>query len=65
LRYTPGTTARWDPWNGIQNGKGLREQSSDSFNMLALNDNVTTGLTQPGKLLDHFPYLAPPLPPQA
>jgi hypothetical protein len=65
LRYTPGTTARWDPWHGIQNGKGLLEQSSDSFNQLCLNDDVTTGLTQPGQLLDHFPYLAPPLPPLA
>jgi hypothetical protein len=66
LRYTPGTTARWDPWGGIHNGKGLLEQSSDSFNMLALNDGTaTTGLTQPAQLLDHFPYLVPPLPLEA
>jgi hypothetical protein len=64
LRFTPGTTARWDPWHGIQNGKGLFEQSSDTFNMLVLNDGTaSTGLTQPAQLLDHFPYLAPPLPP--
>ena len=62
LRYTPGTTAQWDPWHGIRNGKGLFEQSSDSFNMLVLNDDVSTGLTQPGAITDHFPYLAEPLP---
>jgi hypothetical protein len=61
LRFTPGTTARWDPWHDIQNGKGLFEQSSDSFNMLALNDDVSTGLSQPGAIADYFPYLAPPL----
>jgi hypothetical protein len=65
LRYTPGTIARWDPWNGIRNGKGLFEQSSDSFNVLALNDNVTTGLKQAGAITPYFPYLAEPLPPPA
>jgi hypothetical protein len=66
LRFTPGTTARWDPWHGIQNGKGLYEQSSDTFNMLVLNDGTaSTHLTQQEQLLDHFPYLVPPLPPQA
>ena len=65
LRYTPGTTARWDPWHGIRNGKGLFEQSSDSFNMLVLNDDVSTRLTQAGAITDFFPYLAEPLPPPA
>ena len=64
LRYTPGTTARWDPWHGIQNGKGLFEQSSDNFNMLVLNDGTaTTGLKQAGAITPYFPYLAEPLPP--
>ena len=60
LTFVPGTNARWDPWNGIKNGKGLFEQSSDAWNMLALNQNVSTGLTQPGPILDCFPYLSEP-----
>lgn len=63
LRFTPGTTARWDPWHGIQNGKGLFEQSSDNFNMLVLNDDVSTRLKQAGDISPYFPYLAEPVPP--
>src|SRR5262249_57709999 len=25
LRFTPGTPAFWDPWNGIKNGKSLSQ----------------------------------------
>ena len=31
LRFTPGTTALWDPWNGIRNGKGLHEELASNF----------------------------------
>jgi hypothetical protein len=60
LRYTPGTTALWDPWNGIRNGKGLFEELASAFARMIVNEDFSTGLTQPGPLLDHFPYLAPP-----
>jgi hypothetical protein len=60
LRYTPGTTALWDPWHGIRNGKGLFEESSDSFTRMVVNENFSTGLTQPGPILDYFPYLSEP-----
>ena len=60
LRYTPGTTARWDPWHGIRNGKGLFEESSDSFTRMVVNEDFGTGLKQTEQLLDYFPYLSPP-----
>jgi hypothetical protein len=60
LRYTPGTTALWDPWNGVRNGKGLHEELASNFARMVTNTDFTTGLTQRGPLLDYFPYLAPP-----
>jgi hypothetical protein len=62
LRYTPGTTALWDPWNGTKNGKGLHEELASNFARMVTNTDFTTGLTQHGRLLDYFPYLAPPPP---
>jgi hypothetical protein len=60
LRFIPGTNALWDPWQGTQNGKGLIEDAADNVTKLVLNQDFTSGLTQPSRLLDHFPYLAPP-----
>ena len=60
LRFTPGTTALWDPWNGIRNGKGLSEELASNFARMVTNTDFSTGLTQQGPLLDYFPYLAPP-----
>ena len=60
LRYTPGTTALWDPWHGIRNGKGLFEESSDSFTRMVVNEDFSTGLKQHGPILDYFPYLSEP-----
>jgi hypothetical protein len=59
LRYTPGTTALWDPWNGIKNGKGLHEELASAFARMVVNEDFDTGLKHP-PLLDHFPYLSPP-----
>ena len=61
LRYTPGTTALWDPWKGIRNGKGLFEELASNFARMIINEDFTTKLTQPGQITDYFPYLAPPL----
>ncbi|HEY2575565.1 MAG TPA: DUF4331 family protein [Streptosporangiaceae bacterium] len=61
LRFTPGTTALWDPWNGSQNGKGLREELASNFAKMIVNQDFSTGLTQPADLLDYFPYLVPPV----
>lgn len=60
LRFTPGTNALWDPWHNIQNGKGLREDAFDNITKMVLNQDFTSGLTQPSPLLDYFPYLSPP-----
>jgi hypothetical protein len=60
LRFTPGTTALWDPWNGIRNGKGLYEELASNFARMVTNTDFTTGLTQGEQLLDYFPYLASP-----
>jgi len=60
LRYTPGTTALWDPWNGVRNGKGLHEELASNFARMVTNTDFTTGLTQPTPLTDYFPYLAAP-----
>lgn len=62
LRFTPGTTALWDPWHGTKNGKGLQEELASNFAQMVTNTDFTTGLTQTEKLLDHFPYLLPPPP---
>jgi hypothetical protein len=60
LRFTPGTNALWDPWHGIQNGKGLYEDAGDNITRMVTNTDFTSGLTQPATLLDYFPYLSPP-----
>jgi hypothetical protein len=60
LRYTPGTTALWDPWNGVRNGKGLFEELASNFARMVTNTDFTTGLTQPTAITDYFPYLAEP-----
>jgi hypothetical protein len=60
LRFTPGTNALWDPWRGTLNGKGLVEDAFDNITSLCLNEDFVSGLTQPAKLLDYFPYLSPP-----
>jgi hypothetical protein len=60
LRFTPGTTALWDPWNGVKNGKGLHEELAANFARMVTNTDFTTGLTQPTPLTPYFPYLAAP-----
>ena len=62
LRYTPGTTALWDPWNGVKNGKGLHEELASAFARMVVNEPFDTmlPLDQRPPLLDHFPYLSPP-----
>jgi len=62
LRFIPGTNALWDPWHGIQNGKGLTENVGDNVTRMVLNQDFTSGLTQPSPLLDYFPYVSPPPP---
>ena len=54
------TNALWDPWQGSHNGKGLTEDAFDNATKVILNQDFVSGLTQPAKLLDYFPYLAPP-----
>ena len=60
LPFVPGTNARWDPWHDIHNGKGLTEDSGDNVTRMVINQDFTSGLTQPSPLLDYFPYLSPP-----
>ena len=60
LPFTPGTNALWDPWQGSHNGKGLREDSGDNVTKMVVNQNFTSGLTQPSLLLDYFPYVSSP-----
>jgi hypothetical protein len=60
LTFTPGTNARWAPWEGTNNGKGLLEQASDQAIELVLNQKVDSKLTQPNPPLDYFPYLDEP-----
>ena len=60
LPFIPGTNALWDPWHGSHNGKGLREDAADNVTRMVLNQDFTSGLTQPSPLLDYFPYLSPP-----
>jgi hypothetical protein len=38
---------------------GLREDAFDNATKMVLNQDFTSGLTQPSPLLDHFPYLSP------
>jgi hypothetical protein len=59
LTFTPGTNARWAPWEGIKNGKGLFEQSSDQGIQLMLNQQFDSLLRQPNPPTDYFPYLVP------
>jgi hypothetical protein len=60
LRFTPGTTALWDPWHGVKNGKGLYEELASNFARMVTNTDFTTGLTQPTPITPYFPYLAAP-----
>ena len=60
LAALPGTNALWDPWKGSHNGKGLTEDAFDNATKVILNQDFVSGLTQPAKLLDYFPYLSPP-----
>jgi hypothetical protein len=60
LPFTPGTTALWDPWNGVKNGKGLTEELASNFAKMVTNTDFTSKLTQHTQIRDHFPYLAPP-----
>jgi len=36
------------------------DYSADNAAKVILNQDFVSGLTQPAKLLDYFPYLAPP-----
>jgi hypothetical protein len=60
IPFVPGTNALWDPWQGSHNGKGLTEDAFDNATKVILNQDFVSGLTQPAKLLDCFPYLASP-----
>jgi Domain of unknown function (DUF4331) len=60
IPFIPGTNALWDPWQGSHNGKGLTEDAFDNAAKVVLNQDFVSGLTQPAKLLDYFPYLSPP-----
>ena len=59
IPFIPGTNALWDPWQGSHNGKGLTEDAFDNATKVILNQDFVSGLTQPAKLLDYFPYLSP------
>ena len=48
------------PPAGQPNGKGLTEDAFDNAAKVILNQDFVSGLTQPAKLLDYFPYLAAP-----
>jgi hypothetical protein len=44
-----------------QRGAGQgRRPGNDNATKVILNQDFVSGLTQPAKLLDYFPYLAPP-----
>jgi hypothetical protein len=60
IPFIPGTNALWDPWHGFRNGKGLREEAGDNQTRMVVNQDFSSGLTQPSPLLDYFPYLSPP-----
>lgn len=59
IGFTPGTVALWDPWYDIQNGKGIVEDIASNIIKMVVNQDFSSGL-EPGPVLDHFPYLAPP-----
>ena len=66
----PGATGHWPPHAVVQadfhplasshNGKGLTEDAFDNATKVILNQDFVSGLTQPAKLLDYFPYLSAP-----
>jgi hypothetical protein len=60
LRFTPGTNAYWDAWNGRKNGKGLHEELASNFARVIVNSDFSTNLTQTEKLDPCFPHLLPP-----
>lgn len=59
ITFIPGTFALWDPWQGIQNGKGVFEDIASNIIKMIVNQDFSSGLT-PGPLLDYFPYLFEP-----
>ncbi|MFD3586023.1 hypothetical protein [Streptomyces sp. NPDC058683] len=59
LSFTPGTVADWDPWCGLHNGKGVREDIASNVIKMIVNQDFSSGLVH-GPLLDHFPYLSEP-----
>jgi len=59
LTFTPGTVADWDPWCGLRNGKGVREDIASNIIKMIVNQDFSSGLKH-GPLLDHFPYLSAP-----
>ena len=61
IRFTPGKVANWEPWQGSQNGKGLREDIASNVIKMIVNQDFSSGL-KPEPVLDHFPYLSPPPP---
>ena len=61
ITFNPGTFAKWDPWQGIKNGKGLVEDIASNIIEMVVNQDFSSGLT-PGPLVDYFPYLSEPPP---
>ena len=61
ITFTPGTVANWDPWFDASNGKGVIEDIASNMMRMIVNQDFSSGL-EPGRLLDYFPYLAPPPP---
>jgi hypothetical protein len=59
ITFIPGTFAKWDPWQGSKNGKGLTEDIASNIIKMVVNQDFSSGLT-PGPLLDYFPYLSAP-----
>ncbi|WP_406464578.1 DUF4331 domain-containing protein [Streptomyces sp. NBC_01622] len=59
LTFTPGTVADWDPWCGLHNGKGVREDIASNIIKMIVNQDFSSGLNH-SPLLDHFPYLSKP-----
>ncbi len=45
---------------GLAVSRGLTEDAFDNATKAILNQDFVSGLTQPAKLLDYFPYLAAP-----
>jgi hypothetical protein len=59
ITFTPGTVADWDPWCGVRNGKGVREDIASNIIKMIVNQDFSSGLKH-GPLLDYFPYLSEP-----